>query len=225
MVLKLKIFDVVFDNKIEGYEIEAFRGAVSKLAGYENNQFHNHISDNKLSYSYPLIQYKTINDNASLTFIGSAIGSAIKFFILSDRKNITISNRTFDLKIDTFSLRNAYFLIDDRTLFKYNLKIWQPLNQENYIVFKKLHTLNEKVNMLEKILIGNILSLAKSLNWIIDKQIKLQIDEITDEKHISFKRNKILVLDLIFTTNVQIPFNIGLGKGVSHGFGILSTSN
>ena len=64
---KVKILDIVFENSIEDFEIEAFRGAVSKLVGYENTLFHNHLSDNKLVYAYPLVQYKRIKSKAAFT--------------------------------------------------------------------------------------------------------------------------------------------------------------
>jgi hypothetical protein len=220
-VKKIKIFDVVFTNEIEGFEIEAFRGAIAQLVGFEHALFHNHNADNTVSYAYPLVQYKVKGKKASLTFIDQGVDEA-KAFFRNKNWEITLSGRTFKLELDTFQLRNAFFSIGTES-YEYTVSQWMPLNQDNYKSFKQLKTTDEKVAMLEKILTGNILSLAKSLNWIIETVIKVEILEITDEKLVNFKKNKVATYDFIFKSNVQLPQNIGLGKGVSRGFGVIQT--
>ena len=75
--------------------------------------------------------------------------------------------------------------------------------------------------MLEGILIGNILSMGKSLEWHITDKIQLKIVEVFDEKKVTFKKNSVMTFDVLIQSNVILPNNIGLGKGVSHGFGII----
>jgi hypothetical protein len=36
-----------------------------------------------------------------------------------------------------------------------------------------------------------------------------------------FKKNAVLTFDLVFNSNMLLPIQIGLGKAVSHGFGVL----
>lgn len=211
----------MFVNEIEGFEIEAFRGAIARLVGFEHALFHNHNTDNTVTYAYPLVQYKVKGKKASLTFIDQGVDEA-KAFFRNKNWEISISGRTFKLELDTFQLRNAFFSIGSE-LYEYTVSQWMPLNQDNYKSFKQLNSTAEKVAMLEKILTGNILSLGKSLNWIIDSVIKVDILEITDEKLVNFKKNKVASYDFIFTSNVHLPTNIGLGKGVSRGFGVLQS--
>jgi hypothetical protein len=218
---KIKILDVVFTNEIEGYEIEAFRGAISKLVGFENTLYHNHINDTKLAYSYPLIQYKIIKRQASFSFIAQGVEEAKAFFTNKDW-NINISGRSMKLEIDTFNLKNAFFKVENE-VYKYKIRKWMPLNQENFKKYIQLKSVEERIDLLTSILIGNILSMAKSLDWKITNQIDLSIDEVIDEQKITFKKNSVITFDLCFISNVQLPTNIGLGKGVSHGFGILET--
>ena len=216
---KIKIFDVVFTNEIEGYEIEAFRGAIAKLVGFENTFFHNHISDTKVAYSYPLIQYKTNKRQAGFSFIAQGVEEAKSFFT-SKNWEISISGRKMKLEIDTMHLRNAYLDVANE-ISKYKIQKWMPLNQENFKKYIGLKSPLEKVEMLESILKGNILSMGKSLDWKIKNQIKMSIQEVFDEKKIVFKKNSVITLDLMFESNAILPSNIGLGKGVSHGFGII----
>jgi hypothetical protein len=218
-MVKTKIFDVVFNNKIKSFEIEAFRGAISKLVGYEHISFHNHLSDSKVTYAYPLVQYKIKNGKASFSFIANGVEDARTFF-LQNNWEIEISGRKIKLEIDTFQLRNGVFDIGD-DLKLYRVKQWMPLNQENFKRYVLLKTVDEKINMLEGILIGNILSMGKSLEWHITDKIQLKIVEVFDEKKVTFKKNSVMTFDVLIQSNVILPNNIGLGKGVSHGFGII----
>jgi hypothetical protein len=76
--------------------------------------------------------------------------------------------------------------------------------------------------MLERILIGNILSFAKGIEWKIDQPIKLNITHVALERLNKMKDIKVAVLDIRFNCNVALPDWIGLGKGVSKGFGIIN---
>ncbi len=98
---------------------------------------------------------------------------------------------------------------------------WLAFNERNYSTYMQMETEEEKKGLLEKILIGNIISFAKGIKWDIDKTIHLTIDEIIAEKKLKFKGARLLGLTVNFSTNVFIPNYIGLGKGVSHGFGII----
>lgn len=51
--------------------------------------------------------------------------------------------------------------------------------------------------------------------------LKIQIDDLKGEKFIEYKDIFHLTFSLNFTTNLSIPNYIGLGKGVSIGFGIV----
>lgn len=217
--MKIKIFDAVFDNEIKGYEIEAFRGAIAKLVGYEHISFHNHLSDSKVAYSYPLIQYKIKDKKASFSFISQGLEDARVFF-LNNKWEIEISGRLIKLELDTFQLRNGVFDLGDK-LITYKIKKWMPLNQDNYKRYIFLKTIAEKIKMLESIFIGNILSIGKSLNWNITEQIQLSIIEVIDEQKVVFKKTNVITFDILVQTNVVLPNNIGIGKGVSHGFGII----
>jgi len=79
----------------------------------------------------------------------------------------------------------------------------------------------EQLEFLEKILIGNILSFAKGIDWNIEKQIKLKIPKILRTNLLTIKDVKREAYTLNFTTNVFLPNHIGLGKNASMGFGVV----
>ena len=93
---------------------------------------------------------------------------------------------------------------------------WMALNQKNYERFMKgSKESNDK--LLKSILIGNILSLAKSLGYEIKARVyvkpKLSISKA------NFKSNSMITFRGSFIVNFHIPDYLGIGKSVSRGFG------
>ena len=75
--------------------------------------------------------------------------------------------------------------------------------------------------MMEKILTGNILSFAKGLGIYLDFGVECLIQQISHSGIRKFKNVQMTAYDIEFRCNVELPDHIGLGKGVSHGFGML----
>lgn len=82
-------------------------------------------------------------------------------------------------------------------------------------------SLTERLQLLERLLTGNILSFAKGIEWRIERPIKVQIQELKGEKMIRYKGVPLIAFDVIFNCNVFLPNYLGLGKSASHGFGII----
>ena len=66
--------------------------------------------------------------------------------------------------------------------FTYTIRKWLPFSSDNYKEYSDLEGVVEKISMLEKLLIGNILSMCTGLNVHIEKEITCKITEIIDEK-------------------------------------------
>ena len=75
-----------------------------------------------------------------------------------------------------------------------------------------------KNSLLKKILIGNILSMSKSLGFIVEQEIKLKSINLR-EKKVFLKGNPMLGFLGAFSVNFEIPDYWGIGKSVSRGFG------
>ena len=185
---RLKIWIIFFHNEIAPEEVPAFRGAVIANSGSESLLFHNHESDERLRYRYPLIQYKRINRKAAIVCV--------------ERTN---------------AYRHLLQLWD--TMFIYRIRKWLPLNQVNYAKYMALESLAEKYAMLEKLLTGNILSMAKGLGIRFEKQVECKIVAMEEPCLITYKGVKMMAFDAKFKSNVSLPDYIGLGKGVSLGMG------
>lgn len=208
---------VIFDNELMPHEIPSFRGAIVDKVGIDQVLFHNHIGKDKFLYKYPLIQYKSINKKPAFFCIGDGVDEIHKLFIKKDW-SILVNERQMTLKIDTMDLKSFRFNVWEKHL-PYRIQSWMGLNPENFKLYLKIEKEAEKLKFLENILTGNILSMAKGIDWTIEKRIEVRITKIIHEKLTNYKKTKLKSFDIEFTSNVSFPAYLGLGKGVSIGYG------
>lgn len=196
-----------------------FRGAIVKAVEQSGiDLFHNH-TDEGLIYRYPLIQYKRIHQKAAIVCIGEGT-EAIGQFFSSCNFNVNIGDRHVELEVESIKANKTLVQVWD-SMFCYTIRKWLPFNKENYEQYLKLESLAEKYAMLERLLIGNILSFAKGVGIQFDKQVECKITEVSDPFSIMHKGVKLMGFDVSFKTNVSLPDFIGLGKGVSVGKGMV----
>lgn len=216
---KTKLLIATFEQELEPWEIIAFRGAIASKVGKDESLFHNHIDD-KFVYSYPLIQYKIIQKKAGIIGIASGAENIYKIFEKGSSE-ISIGEKSFPLTLDQMNLKTVTLQVWD-TLFNYRIKNWIGLKSENFKKYQELEGLAEKTQFLEKVLTGNIITMAKGLDWTIDKPIEVKITDLKSQKMIKYKNMAHLAMDLEFKCNVSLPDYIGLGKGPSQGFGVVT---
>ncbi len=209
----------MFNNELHPHEIPAFRGAVVKKVGREHVLFHNHLNDKEFINRYPCIQYKSLGGKPAIFCIEEGVDEMYKFFVKKDW-NIELSNRILELKVDRLDLKQVNLQVWNKK-FSYRISSWVALNPDNYLKYRQIPVESDKKAFLEKILVGNILSMAKGVGWNVDKPIVLEVKDLLREKLVVIKGVRITAFDLRFETNVYLPNHLGLGKSVSHGYGIL----
>jgi hypothetical protein len=93
---------------------------------------------------------------------------------------------------------------------------WLALNEKNYERYRSSNK-KEQTQLLNRILIGNILSMAKSLEYVVTSEIKAK----TNVRPVPVKLKGVPMTGFIgdFQVNFNLPDYIGLGKSVSRGFG------
>ena len=131
-----------------------------------------------------------------------------------------------DKPATTFEIES---IIPHRTLvqvwndsFHYYLHNWLPLNPENHQKYMEMEGIVERTQMLEKILIGNILSTCKGLGVTIEGEITCKILQTSEPQVTRYKQMPYVSLDGEFKSNITLPNYIGLGKGASTGHGIIA---
>lgn len=221
---RIRVLTIRYTTDILYNEIPLFRGAVIAAMGDEANiLFHNHIDDEKLRYSYPLIQYKRIGGKAAIVCVGTGT-DIIGQFLATDSKEMMLGDRQVTIEIDAIMPRQM-FVQTWQSNFTYYLNRWLPLNSENYQIYQQCDSMVERVQLLEKILIGNILSFAKGLGINISEQLYVKIKSLQDPyiiKNVRNKHVKLMAFNVEFVSNMSIPDNIGLGKNASLGYGIVN---
>lgn len=217
---QIRVIKIVFDTEMKEYEIPAFRGAIIDLVGREHVVFHNHIGDEKFHYKYPVIQYKSQGKKACIVCIKDGVDE-IHHFFQNNVGKIKIGNDARLLMVENIKI-NQFEVQVTESQHAYSIKKWLPVNEENYSRFKSLEGLVPKIQFLEKILVGNLLSMAKGLDWTVDKPIDVRILDIKKQFLTKFKKSNLIAFDLDFKTNVFLPYDIGLGKGASSGYGTIS---
>lgn len=216
---KIRTLLVLFQNEMRPGMVSSFRGAVIEKVGRQNILFNHHIGDREYLYEYPKIQYKTIRKQPAIFCLGEGVDEIHKLFSKKDWI-IQLNGQPFELIIGKLDLNTITLNVWDK-MYQYKLKNWLGLNSKNYLLYNQLKNSDEKKVFLERILTGNILSFAKGMDWHVPVMITVKIDEIERECTLTYKQVRFQGFDISFACNVYLPLYIGLGKGASHGFGII----
>ncbi len=218
-----RYLSIVFDTIIKPHEIPAFRGAIAQKVGFDKDVFHNHRSDGSFYYRYPLIQYKQFGRHPGIICLDHSIDE-IHHLFSKNKNTISISGRNIELKVKELTLKTLELELTKNPI-EYKVSRWMALSQKNHGIFSQKNTIEDKIDMLERILSGNILSFAKGIEWWLAERFNLEILEVINENWVRNKNTKVKTFDLIFHTNITLPPFIGLGKGASRGFGVIHTIN
>ncbi len=220
MSLKLPTLTIHFNNEIQSYEIPAFRGAIITALGNDKNVLYHNHTDEGFRYAYPLVQYKRIRKKAAIVCIKEGV-EAIGEFFSNANLCVRIGEKEQQLEIETVKPSQILIQIWDDT-FKYRVRRWLPLNAKNYPGFMTLEGLAEKVQFLEKVLVGNLLSFAKGIGLNIEQAIICNIITLSEPMLIKNKGIKLMAFDIEFKCNLSLPEFIGVGKNSSIGYGVVS---
>ena len=212
MIIKTLIFHFICE--------EHFNGTADKLRGFfankfnEDVHFHHHIND-ELSYAYPLIQYKILQGEPVV--IGIKEGADILQKIHNEVSLIKIGTKNYQIKDTKIVLQSYNFGITESLPYSF-LTPWLALNESNYKKYIKFGDDEKKRSFLKKILIGNLLSISKSLGYTVPEPIIVNITKLKEVNTV-LKRNPMLGFLGDFSVNFEIPDYWGIGKSVSRGFG------
>lgn len=218
MVKKLRLLTVIFDTQIKLYEIPAFRGAIIDKVGRQHILFHHHMGEGYM-YRYPTIQYKAIGHRPAIVCLDEGVDEIHHYFEKPDW-SLLLGDRKVEMRVDRLHL-NQFNLQVWNTSFEYQIRNWVALSQENYAQYKAYETEIERIEMLQRILVGNILAFAKGIGWTVEKPIEAKITTPPQAQPVKLKGQKVMGFNLQFKTNVFLPNYIGLGKSVSIGYGTI----
>lgn len=207
----IQLTHIRFQDRIKHEQLPLFRGAVINRFN-NNNLFHNHKDENFI-YSYPLIQYKSMNGYAGIIGINEG-GEALEELTNMDNFPCRLGEQLYNMKVQSVMSEKFNIRITDIPVY-YKIYGWLPLNQNNYREFVKMQILSERINILEKILVGNILSFAKGVSLFIDSVIICKLMSIDSQCPTYYKGVEMMSFNVTFQSNILLPEGIGIGKGAS----------
>jgi len=206
-------FDTVLDKQC--FESKDLRGAIARL--YPNEMLlHQHSEDGTVKYNYPLVQYKFIQKKCLI--VGIEDGAKVVSGLNLIGEIITLSHQEYRILKKEVSFQESRYGIT-KIISSYSfLTPWLALNESNYQKYNQFGSLEKRKAMLEKILIGNIISMSKSLGYTVPAPIKVSIHKLKEVKTF-LKGTPMLGFLGTFSVNFEIPDYWGIGKSVSRGFG------
>jgi len=200
-------------------------GHGNSLRGFVASRFaecmltHNHDKNGKPVYIYPRVQYRVIRGKGIV--VGIEEGASVVREIADMLKVINIKGTDHEIIEKIVHEKNVIFAPSEKQIRYCFARPWLALNENNYREYLNLSRQKDKEELLRRILIGNILSIAKSLCCIVD--LELRIDAINLKGMESFLKGTPMLGFLgTFSVNFEIPDYWGIGKSVSRGFGMLS---
>ena len=212
------IVGLVTDNQLQkDVKPHHLRGAIASLHP-DNTLFHQHQSDGRSIYTYPLIQYKMIEDQACLVGLDRG-ADALHILNLMDQ-TLTLGQHSYRV----LSLDVSYSQVDfgwhpQHVLYGFYTP-WMALNQKNYERYQRTGQRSQQTNLLKSILIGNLLSMSKGLKYSVDSPVTVEFQEL-EEVNTRLKGNPMLGFTGSFSTRFSIPELWGIGKSTSRGFGTI----
>ncbi len=204
------------EAKIKSSEIHKIRGFFSN----ELHQFdllHNHDPETgKTLYRYAAIQFKIIDGKFSIITFGDKAVDIFRLLFLQtetawlEKKQIYFYNRSLDIQ----SIRLG--MTSETNLYEFGSP-WIALNQDNFNLFQQMKSQQEREEKLKAILINNIISFCKFVEYTIPDRlvIKLSVRHIP----VNLKGESVLGFQGQFMINMELPDYVGLGKSPSRGYG------
>ena len=198
-------------------------GTAAHLRGYIATKFptyellHQHAKNSTgLHYAYPKVQYKILDGILIIT--GLDEGACTVKIVAEQIDCLSLAGKIYKIIGKQITEKAIILSVTNEPLSYSFLTPWLALNEKNYEKYQMLGSWAKKKELLQKILIGNIISMSKSLGYTVPAPIEATIQHLKEVKT-SLKGTPMLGFLGNFSVNFEIPDYWGIGKSVSRGFG------
>lgn len=198
-------------NCADGRALRGFFGDQYK----SRPEFHGHLDD-KLIYRHPLIQYKVFGGTPLV--IGLKEGAYLLKAVPA-LENMEIYRKQYQI-IKQSTVNNTHSFGLSENIIRYTFVTpWVGLNEENHIKYLAIKSPSAANALLDRILIGNLLSMSKSVGYSVDEKIHM-VSNLRVQESIEVKQG-VRLLGFLgeFESNFIIPELWGIGKFSSRGYG------
>ena len=165
-------------------------------------------------YLYPRVQVKILNEK--IYFLGIAEGVSAVKSLIDNFKALDFGNITFKIKDIIIDENGLFEQTDHINKYKF-ITPWVALNRTNIKKFSKISTL-QKRKFLCELLTRNLIFLSSEFKIDICEKILTHI-ELNNKSLSSFNEDRDVGFEGSFLTNFLLPDFIGLGNGITRGYG------
>lgn len=214
MQRKLRVMRVTYpDIQVPQWQGRKLRGFFAS-GGDPNSLLHNHGASGAGIYRYPLVQYKVVGKTPTVFAIEEGIKEVHP--LIMDQQELLLGKHRYPCGHVNIDLSTEIIGDVARPRCYRFCSPWFGLNQSNYRRYEQADA-DERQDILSRVLIGNLLSLAKGIGLRVEG--RLNILPQLEEQSVRFKDEIVLGFVGTFSANYMIPDLMGIGKSVSRGFG------
>ena len=194
---------------------ESLRTAVT--ACWKNKKaLHGHDRNGKPIYWLPPIRYIPEN-RPRLVALKSGIEELEEIYVALG-KNLCVDSISFKVVATEIVDKKIPFGLFDKLVTYISVSPWFALNQKKYEEYNLLGDRIKRINLLEKVFIGNLLALSKGIGYFVEKPILAKLQRYK-ELMVEYKGIPMIAFQISVITNFVLPAELGIGKHVSLGFG------
>ena len=198
-------------NDHEAIQLRGFFGE-----RYRNRPEFHHHGQAGLIYRHPLIQYKTIGGVGRVSGLGAgsfllqAVDPPRSLALNGEAVEVLDSHR--DTEVVPFGP------VEEVIAYRF-LTPWLALNEENYQSYKQMGNKTQRCELLNRVLVGNLLSLCKSVDVEVTDRLRAEVS-LEETEEVKIKSDvSLLGIRGAFHVNFTIPEMWGIGKQSARGFG------
>lgn len=215
--MKISILKLIFaiDGFLQKRDAEKVRGYLGHVF-WDNPIVHHHNPDGSLIYTYPRVQYKIIDGNCLLVAFDDGIDIVKKVF--DEIRSLDIDENWVEIHSKAIVFKEENFGELDEPIEYLFVTPWLALNEENFEKYKQLDSLQKVKWLLGNILTANLISIAKSLGYTVQKNIYSHVETLKPI-NVNVKNTQFAGFYGSFSVNFDVPSLWGIGKSVARGFG------
>jgi hypothetical protein len=177
---------------------------------------HQHNADGSLLYAYPRVQFKVLQRTAHL--VGIAEGGELVSRLWAQVNHARLGAEELPV-LEAALTRRREQLGQAVTSIAYRFRTpWLGLNQDNFHRYEANRDSTERRALLERILVGNCLALAKAFGHRVVGRLSADASGLRPWTS-RLKGIEMLSFLGTFHVNFHLPKLVGIGKSVSRGFG------
>lgn len=221
----IRLLEARFDLPLRQEQVPQWRGAFAAWVGLDaenGDLFHNHANGaaDEYHHRYPQAQYRSVRGKATLVALNEGIEAVAGLFQRPGDWNIRWEGNPQPLRLDQMRFDTCEMgLLDE--MREYRLLRWLALNEDNYQTWRQLGTFRERVELLDRILVANLLSLCTGLGWKIPRRFEAHLTLVERIGTAQAHGVEVMTFDCRFATDLVLPVGLGMGKSSSLGFGVL----